>query len=246
MATTATAATAATAARGEGLAAAAVPAAGGLPATRRFAPLDLGPPVSAFLAWIRSPCLRHCVHGAPIGLPPAATSGEDSPTGPACGLHADIGLLTLSPRADLPGLTVLDSSEWGEPLHPVRGSMLTEIHLCHACSCHAISKWRMETPGQGGCTPSAACTVFAGECLGLWTDGKITAPLHFVDESSQVAAAQAAEGAVRHSVCSLLLLRGPCVHVLGGLSVGCAWARCAVAVFLARAAACGPGAAQPT
>jgi hypothetical protein len=94
--------------------------------------------------------------------------------------------------------------------------------------------------------PTAACTVFAGECLGLWTDGKITAPLHFVDESSQVAAAQAAEGAVRHSVCSLLLLRGPCVHVLGGLSVGCAWARCAVAVFLARAAACGPGAAQPT
>eukprot|EP01047_Picozoa_sp_COSAG01_P072549 COSAG01_NODE_11566_length_1902_cov_1.788131_2_plen_148_part_00 len=23
--------------------------------------------VGAFLAWIRSPCLRHCVHGAPIG-----------------------------------------------------------------------------------------------------------------------------------------------------------------------------------
>jgi hypothetical protein len=23
--------------------------------------------VSAFLAWIRSPCLRHCVHGAAIG-----------------------------------------------------------------------------------------------------------------------------------------------------------------------------------
>jgi hypothetical protein len=25
------------------------------------------PEVSAFLAWIRSPCLRHCVHGASIG-----------------------------------------------------------------------------------------------------------------------------------------------------------------------------------
>ena len=29
----------------------------------------------------------------------------------ACGVHADIGLLTLSPRADIPGLTVLDGTE---------------------------------------------------------------------------------------------------------------------------------------
>jgi hypothetical protein len=28
---------------------------------------ELPRPVSAFLAWIRSPCLRHCVHGASIG-----------------------------------------------------------------------------------------------------------------------------------------------------------------------------------
>lgn len=30
----------------------------------------------------------------------------------ACGVHADIGLLTLSPRADIPGLTVLDGAEY--------------------------------------------------------------------------------------------------------------------------------------
>eukprot|EP01047_Picozoa_sp_COSAG01_P038525 COSAG01_NODE_3131_length_6533_cov_6.407212_2_plen_157_part_00 len=68
--------------------------------------------------------------------------------------------------------------------------------------------------------PTAACTVFAGECLGLWTDGKITAPLHFVDESSQVAAAQATEGAVRHSVCPLLLLRGPLCARAGWFECG--------------------------
>jgi hypothetical protein len=28
--------------------------------------------VSSFLAWIGSPCLRHCVHGASIGAPPSA------------------------------------------------------------------------------------------------------------------------------------------------------------------------------
>eukprot|EP01047_Picozoa_sp_COSAG01_P021479 COSAG01_NODE_1247_length_11073_cov_23.273465_9_plen_104_part_00 len=31
--------------------------------------------VSAFLAWVRSPCLRHCVHGAPIGGGGGAGSG---------------------------------------------------------------------------------------------------------------------------------------------------------------------------
>jgi hypothetical protein len=30
--------------------------------------------VSAFLAWIRSPCLRHCVHGASIGGGSAAVA----------------------------------------------------------------------------------------------------------------------------------------------------------------------------
>lgn len=80
----------------------------------------------------------------------------------ACGVHADIGLLTLSPCADLPGLTVLDGTE------------------------HA---WVDAEEGVA----ANICSVFAGECLGPWSNGKLVAPLHYVNEQSQAAAEQAAK-----------------------------------------------------
>jgi hypothetical protein len=39
------------------------------------------------------------------------------------------------------------SIECARPFHPWL-SILTDIYLCHTCSCHEIL--RMETPGQGG------------------------------------------------------------------------------------------------
>eukprot|EP01052_Picozoa_sp_SAG31_P046698 SAG31_NODE_9033_length_1345_cov_1.360353_1_plen_83_part_10 len=36
--------------------------------------------------------------------------------------------------------------------------------------------------------PRNACVLFAGELLGPWSDGRLIAPLHFVNESHQIAA----------------------------------------------------------
>jgi isopenicillin N synthase-like dioxygenase len=93
----------------------------------------------------------------------------------ACGVHADIGLLTLSPRADMPGLTVLDGTE---------------------------HSWVDAEDG----VDAKVCSVFAGECLGPWSNGRFQAPLHYVNEQSQAAAERATQSTatslpepVRHS-----------------------------------------------
>lgn len=38
--------------------------------------------------------------------------------------------------------------------------------------------------------PANSCVLFAGELLGPWTGGRITAPLHFVNEGHQVSVTQ--------------------------------------------------------
>jgi hypothetical protein len=51
-------------------------------------------PVSAFLAWIWSPCLRHCGHGASIGARIGATQARGIAPGaapPAIGLPSAFG-----------------------------------------------------------------------------------------------------------------------------------------------------------
>jgi hypothetical protein len=112
--------------------------------------------VSAFLAWIRSPCLRHCVHGASI-IGAAAARGLLARRARA---HAGgLRLRALGGRGD--GRRAAPSSVRGGWLGPAgrgRGvsrpfpswdrSILTEIYLCHACSCHEVS--RAETAGQTG------------------------------------------------------------------------------------------------
>lgn len=55
----------------------------------------------------------------------------------ACGVHADIGLLTLSPRADIPGLTVLDGTEhaWVDAEDGVEAKVCTpSLSVCLSLS----------------------------------------------------------------------------------------------------------------
>jgi hypothetical protein len=53
------------------------PGAGGAPPSRA-SPLSALPAVSPFLAWIGSPCLRHCAHGASIGAGAAAAQHAEA------------------------------------------------------------------------------------------------------------------------------------------------------------------------
>jgi hypothetical protein len=55
--------------------------------------------VSAFLAWIRSPCLRHCVHGASIGGGGGGGADAEPPArAPAAATAAAAGLAVIARR----------------------------------------------------------------------------------------------------------------------------------------------------
>jgi hypothetical protein len=78
--------------------------------------------------------------------------------GNACGLHADIGMLTLSPGADIPGLTVLDSAgcdwidaELGAPssvplVQPISLLVPSQAPSAGECRCNGgdlqLTPWR--------------------------------------------------------------------------------------------------------
>jgi hypothetical protein len=79
---------------------------------------------------IEAPCLVNGEHGASLITPTRAR---------VCRLCVRWG-----------GSTGLVSDRSARRFHPLR-SILTEIYLCHTCSCHEIL--RMETPGQAGQPP---------------------------------------------------------------------------------------------
>eukprot|EP01047_Picozoa_sp_COSAG01_P093404 COSAG01_NODE_24547_length_775_cov_0.991124_1_plen_118_part_10 len=80
--------------------------------------------VSAFFAFIRSPCLRHCVHGASIGV------GGDLRRRGQGRLH---GLLHRPGQPKRGGGCAVSA-----PFPSWHRSILTEIYLCHPCSYHEI------------------------------------------------------------------------------------------------------------
>jgi hypothetical protein len=107
--------------------------------------------VSRSCACIGSPCLRHCGHGASIGGGGGGGAGADG----AGGADAGVGAHARCPGAGLRGAGAAGEGAVSRPFPSWNRSMLTEIYLCHACSCQEIL--RTETAGQGaGATPGAA------------------------------------------------------------------------------------------
>lgn len=92
---------------------------------------------------------------------------EESPPGPgflgaATSVHSDMGLLTVSPHSNLPGLTVLkhsDASRW------------VNVEMQPGSTCV-----------DGSDSDKNYVFVFAGETMAQLTKGSLLAPLHFVDE----------------------------------------------------------------
>ncbi|XP_024359195.1 uncharacterized protein [Physcomitrium patens] len=81
--------------------------------------------------------------------------------GAATTVHSDMGLLTVSPQSNLPGLTVLkhsDASRW------------VNVEMKHGSTC------------ADGSDLKNYVFVFIGETLAQLTKGSLLAPLHFVDE----------------------------------------------------------------
>ncbi|KAG0563788.1 hypothetical protein KC19_8G059200 [Ceratodon purpureus] len=95
--------------------------------------------------------------------------GSDSDSSPSPGfmgaattVHSDMGLLTVSPHSNLPGLTVLkhsDASRW------------VNVEMKPGSSCV-----------DGSDLEKNYIFVFAGETMAQLTKGYLLAPLHFVDE----------------------------------------------------------------
>eukprot|EP01047_Picozoa_sp_COSAG01_P067445 COSAG01_NODE_9527_length_2418_cov_31.584304_3_plen_134_part_00 len=101
--------------------------------------------MSHFLAWVGSPCLRRCVHGASI------TATMDL-----------LGRLLSEPAFD-----VLRTKEQlgyvvSRAFPSWSRSISTEIYLCHACSDHEIL--RVDTPGQVSAGVRRTCGIF-GICF---------------------------------------------------------------------------------
>lgn len=89
---------------------------------------------------------------------------QDSPgfLGAATSVHSDMGLLTVSPHSNLPGLTVLkhsDASRW------------VNVEMQPGSTCV-----------DGSDVKTDYVFVFAGETMAQLTKGVLLAPLHFVDE----------------------------------------------------------------
>ena len=79
----------------------------------------------------------------------------------ATGTHVDMGLLTCSPEANVPGLTVLhpDASRWVD-----------------------VESGDTHTTPYPPPTSSIYLHVFSGECLSLLTGGRVRAAVHYVEE----------------------------------------------------------------
>eukprot|EP00741_Cyanophora_paradoxa_P007010 tig00001067_g6782.t1 len=101
---------------------------------------------------------------------------------PACGVHADIGLLTVASRA---------STGRGLRLAPPRGGPFRDL--------------------EEGPSAPADCLLFAGETLGYVTGGDLRPPLHFVadDEGDPGAPRLSAPFFLRARPASLLAPLGP-------------------------------------
>lgn len=82
--------------------------------------------------------------------------------GAATSLHSDMGLLTVSPQSNLPGLTIIkhsDASRW------------VNVEMKAGSTCV-----------DGSDLDNRHIYVFIGETLAHLTKGQLLAPLHFVDE----------------------------------------------------------------
>mmetsp|Transcript_52059 Transcript_52059/g.161894 ORF Transcript_52059/g.161894 Transcript_52059/m.161894 type:complete len:499 (-) Transcript_52059:90-1586(-) len=149
---------------------------------------DKSDDVAASDFFVGSDVLRLYQYHRPLGEAPPGIANA------ATGIHADMGLLTVAPCANLPGLVMLspDACRWLDveaSLYAVMDddkleSLTMEEHpreelsLPH-CDLHVESSG---APGDLKELEHKFFVVFAGETLGNLSRGKIRAPLHYVDE----------------------------------------------------------------